>query len=97
MTLVGVFWKSDRFADELINRIWYAGAYTAQLCTIDPHYGNSLNFFGVIDGSQTIDGSIPWWSNSTIANSSSVLVDGPKRDRLVWPGGNCFSRLAFRH
>ncbi|KIW05002.1 uncharacterized protein PV09_04160 [Verruconis gallopava] len=72
--------------DELVNRIWYAGAYTAQLCTIDPHYGNSLNFFGTITASESINGSVPWWSNTTIANASSVLVDGAKRDRLVWPG-----------
>lgn len=75
-----------RLPDELINRIWYAGAYTAQLCTIDPHFGNSLNFINIINSNQTIDGSVPWWSNTTIANSSSVLADGAKRDRLVWPG-----------
>lgn len=34
----------------------------------------------------TIDGAVPWWSNYTIANASSVLADGAKRDRLVWPG-----------
>lgn len=28
--------------DELLNRIWYAGAYTNQLCTIDPTHGDSL-------------------------------------------------------
>jgi len=27
-----------------------------------------------------------WWLNFTIANSSVVLVDGAKRDRLIWPG-----------
>ena len=72
--------------DELINRIWYASAYTAQLCTIDPHFGNSLNFINIINSSQTIDGPVPWWSNTTIALASSVLADGAKRDRLVWPG-----------
>ena len=27
-----------------------------------------------------------WWNNATITNGSSSLVDGAKRDRLVWPG-----------
>jgi hypothetical protein len=29
---------------------------------------------------------IPWENNVTIANGSSVLVDGAKRDREIWPG-----------
>lgn len=28
--------------DEKLNRVWYAGAYTNQLCSIDPSTGNSL-------------------------------------------------------
>jgi len=27
-----------------------------------------------------------WWSNSTITNGTSALVDGAKRDKLIWPG-----------
>lgn len=27
-----------------------------------------------------------WWSNSTITNGTSALADGPKRDKLIWPG-----------
>ncbi|KAF4167227.1 hypothetical protein CNMCM6936_005477 [Aspergillus lentulus] len=74
--------------DELLNRIWYAGAYTNQLCTIDPSMGNSLPFLGTITSSDniTLPETVPWWSNYTIANGSSVLTDGAKRDRLVWPG-----------
>lgn len=34
--------------DELLNRIWYAGAYTNQLCTIDPAYGDSIPWFQII-------------------------------------------------
>ncbi|KAF2758411.1 bacterial alpha-L-rhamnosidase domain-containing protein [Pseudovirgaria hyperparasitica] len=75
-------------SDELINRIWYAGAYTAQLCTLDPHYGNSLNFLTDPENnpSTPVNGVVNWYSNTTIANASSVLADGAKRDRLVWPG-----------
>jgi hypothetical protein len=74
--------------DELLNRIWYAGAYTNQLCTIDPSMGNALPFLGTITSSDNISlpETVPWWSNYTIANGSSVLTDGAKRDRLVWPG-----------
>ncbi|GLA37017.1 hypothetical protein AnigIFM63309_003516 [Aspergillus niger] len=74
--------------DELLNRIWYAGAYTLQLCSIDPTTGDALVGLGVITSSETI--SLPqtdkWWTNYTITNGSSTLTDGAKRDRLVWPG-----------
>lgn len=68
--------------EELLNRIWYAGAYTNQLCTIDPIYGYSL----VTYGDDTPRFSSDWYVNYTITNGSSCTVDGAKRDRLVWPG-----------
>lgn len=90
--------------DELLNRIWYAGkfqeemvnhvmlippgAYTNQLCNIDPTYGNALVHLGTINS--TMNTSLPqtdtWYNNATIANGSSCVVDGAKRDREVWPG-----------
>ena len=74
--------------DEKVNRVWYAGAYTNELCTIDPTHGNSLVHLGEINSTQDI--SLPttdtWYLNTTVANGSSVLTDGAKRDRLVWPG-----------
>ncbi|PYH99891.1 alpha-L-rhamnosidase A precursor [Aspergillus ellipticus CBS 707.79] len=74
--------------DELINRIWYAGAYTLQLCSIDPSTGDSLEWLGVISSTDniTLPQTDSWWLNYTITNGSSTLVDGAKRDRLVWPG-----------
>ncbi|KAL7947146.1 putative alpha-L-rhamnosidase A [Trichoderma barbatum] len=60
---------------EKLNRVWYAGAYTNQLCSADPSTGNALGIPGT-----------NWYYNSTIANGTSVLMDGAKRDRLVWPG-----------
>ena len=72
--------------DEQLNRIWYAGAYTNELCTIDPTTGDSLIYLGTINSSSTVSYPLPWYLNYTIANSSSVLVDGAKRDRIVWPG-----------
>jgi hypothetical protein len=67
--------------DELVNKIWYAGAYTNQLCTINPTSGNALVHHRSF-GSQTV----LWWNNATITNGSSTITDGAKRDRLVWPG-----------
>ncbi|KAF2825660.1 Six-hairpin glycosidase [Ophiobolus disseminans] len=69
--------------DELLNRIWYAGAYTNQICTIDPAYGNALVLFGTEPSSGV---PTPWYNNATITNGTSALVDGAKRDRLVWAG-----------
>jgi hypothetical protein len=69
-------------SDEQLNRVWYAAAYTDQLCTIPSGAGNSL-----VDLTAN-DSSVPtyWWSNSTLTNGTSALVDGAKRDKLIWPG-----------
>ncbi|KFX98985.1 hypothetical protein V490_02006 [Pseudogymnoascus sp. VKM F-3557] len=66
------YFNSD---SEKLNRVWYAGAYTNQLCTSDPAYGNSQNVPG--EG---------WYLNGRLSEGTSVLMDGAKRDRLVWPG-----------
>lgn len=72
--------------DEQINRVWYAGAYTNEMCTIDPTAGNSLIYLGVVNSSSVVTTPLQWYNNYTISNGSAVLVDGAKRDRLVWPG-----------
>ncbi|KAF2194219.1 glycoside hydrolase family 78 protein [Zopfia rhizophila CBS 207.26] len=72
--------------DELINRIWYAGAYTNQLCTIDAKHGNSYVHLDTVTSLMSGD-SVPgrtWYNNFTITNGTSALVDGAKRDRLVF-------------
>ena len=62
-------------SDQLLNRIWYAGAYTVQLDTIDPTQGHVW------------PPPASGWNNSgDVGVGSSVLVDGAKRDRTVWPG-----------
>ncbi|KAL3421397.1 hypothetical protein PVAG01_07842 [Phlyctema vagabunda] len=66
------YFNSD---NEKLNRVWYAGVYTNQLCTIDPTAGSALQIPTDI-----------WYYNATISNGTSVLVDGGKRDRIVWPG-----------
>jgi hypothetical protein len=61
--------------DELLNKIWFAGAYTAQLCTIDPNTGRPFPAEKRPDRSDTYAGA-----------GKSVIVDGGKRDRAVWGG-----------
>lgn len=70
------------FNDEKLNRVWYASAWTDQLCTIPANQGNSL-----ADPSAT-NPDIPtyWFSNSTLTNGSTAIVDGAKRDKMIWPG-----------
>jgi Bacterial alpha-L-rhamnosidase 6 hairpin glycosidase domain len=61
--------------DSLLNRIWYAGAYTVQLDTIAPAQGRVWP-----------PPSSGWENNAVVGVGSEVLVDGAKRDRSVWPG-----------
>ncbi len=61
-------------SDEL-NRLWYAGAYTTQLTTIAPDTGRVWPAPDVL------------WDNTAVTGvGESILVDGAKRDRTVWPG-----------
>jgi hypothetical protein len=54
-------------SDDTLNRAWYAGLHTVQMCTIDPRLGAAD-------------------SRHKLSDSDWVLVDGAKRDRLVWTG-----------
>lgn len=81
---------------ELVMDLTYSsGAYTNQMCTIDPAHGNSLVHLGEINSTQPGNSTPPttWYYNYTITNGTSALVDGAKRDRLVWAGGMCTARL----
>ncbi|OJD34018.1 glycoside hydrolase family 78 protein [Diplodia corticola] len=62
-------------SDELLNRIWYAGAYTLQTNAVPVRTGRAWPAL-----------SAGWANNGTLANGSTVIVDGAKRDRAVWPG-----------
>jgi hypothetical protein len=78
--------------DEVLNRIWYAGAYTCQLCSIDPTRGNAVVNFPAGTHIPGIEIEVDeWYFNYTISNGTSVLTDGAKRDRLVWPGDMAIS------
>lgn len=61
--------------DDLLNRIWYAGAYTVQLNTIASDQGRAWP-----------PPATEWDNGATVGVGTSVLVDGAKRDRTVWPG-----------
>jgi hypothetical protein len=68
----GHFYTPD---DELLVRSWYAGAYTIQT-NIGPQ--NTGRFLPQVR---------PGWAyNATLGIGHSVLLDGAKRDRAVWPG-----------
>ena len=64
--------------DDLLNKIWYAGAYTLQTNAI-PH--NTGRVFPIIS---------PGWINdadiSVGTGAKTIYVDGSKRDRTVWAG-----------
>lgn len=60
------------------------------MCTIAPDTGNALVHLGEPGFSSTDDQSplnVTWYNNYTVTNGTSTLVDGAKRDRLVWAGG----------
>ncbi|MFB4314297.1 trehalase family glycosidase [Actinomadura sp. 21ATH] len=71
----------DRYAnhfyssDALLNRIWYAGAYTVQLNTIAPDTGRVWEPPAAL-----------WNNTGKVGVGDTILVDGAKRDRTVWPG-----------
>ena len=62
-------------SDELLNRIWYSGAYTLQTNAVPINTGRQVPF--VAKG---------WANNGTLGPGDSIIVDGAKRDRAVWPG-----------
>lgn len=68
-----------------IRLIDVTGAYTCQLCSIDPTKGDSLIWLLVINSTEVIElpETIPWYNNYTITGGKTALVDGAKRDRLV--------------
>jgi hypothetical protein len=65
-------------SDDLLNRIWYSGAYTLQTNAIPPDTGREFPILGY-----------GWANDANLnygSNGATVYVDGSKRDRTVWPG-----------
>ena len=62
-------------SDALLNDIWYGCAYTTQMCTIASDQGRQW------------PAPPSGWNNGVlVGQGGSVLVDGAKRDRTIWPG-----------
>ncbi len=68
--------------DDLVNRVWYAGAYTVQMNTIDPNQGRIWP-----------PPASSWFNNGVSGSGTTILVDGAKRDRLIWSGDLGISSL----
>ena len=62
-------------SDPLLNRIWYAGAYTVQTNTIPPDAGRVWG-----------PPASGWDNSATVGVGDTILTDSAKRDRTVWPG-----------
>ncbi|KAF1355416.1 Six-hairpin glycosidase-like protein [Delphinella strobiligena] len=70
----GYFYSSD----DLLNRIWYAGVYTVQLCKIP--YNSSVDHDWLLN-------TVSWSQNATTSGGNATfLADGAKRDRNPWSG-----------
>lgn len=61
--------------DEELNKIWYSGAYTLQTNAVPINTGRQIPAL-----------KSGWANNGTLSNGTTVIVDGAKRDRAVWPG-----------
>lgn len=61
--------------DPVLNRIWYAGAYTLQTNAVSPTTGRRVPFL-----------KTGWANDGLLGPGHTILVDGAKRDRAVWPG-----------
>ncbi|KAF3761761.1 family 78 glycoside hydrolase [Cryphonectria parasitica EP155] len=62
-------------SDALLNAIWYSGAYTLQTNAVPVNFGRWVPFLHT-----------GWANNGTLGPGDTIIVDGAKRDRAVWPG-----------
>lgn len=62
-------------SEPLLNQIWYSGAYTLQTNSVPVDYGRWVPTL-----------SEGWANNGTMGPGDTIIVDGAKRDRAVWPG-----------
>ncbi|KAH9476632.1 hypothetical protein JR316_0010545 [Psilocybe cubensis] len=74
----GYFYAKDPQSkdEDLLTKIWYAGAYTVQTNTVALNSGRHVPFSPA--------GS--WANDATLGVAGPIIVDGAKRDRAVWPG-----------
>ncbi|PYH41480.1 putative alpha-L-rhamnosidase B [Aspergillus saccharolyticus JOP 1030-1] len=62
-------------SDDLLNSIWYSGAYTLQTNEVPVNTGRQIPAM-----------AYGWANNATLGPGDTIIVDGAKRDRAVWPG-----------
>ncbi|TAQ89348.1 hypothetical protein B7494_g2346 [Chlorociboria aeruginascens] len=62
-------------SDETLNKIWYSGAYTLQTNAVPVNTGRWVPML-----------NHGWANNGTLGPGETIIVDGAKRDRAVWPG-----------
>ncbi|KAL3492416.1 Six-hairpin glycosidase-like protein [Aspergillus germanicus] len=62
-------------SDELLNRIWYAGAWTLESNSISGDSGMRTPSPSSLDG---------WDNIEVISSADTVLVDGAERERFIW-------------
>lgn len=67
-------------SDDTLNRLWYSGAYTVQMATIDPTTGRPY------PGREG-----PVRNDAIVGEGDSVISDGAKRDRMIWGGDNAIA------
>jgi len=89
-TYQGYFYSND----DVLNKIWYSGAYTLQTNIVAPYVimpsrqrraNHSMRLRNTGRGT-AIYPNFPWANNAILGNGTTIIVDGAKRDRLVWPG-----------
>ena len=61
--------------DVEINKIWYSGAYTLQTNAVPVKTGRQVPFM-----------TQGWSNRGVLGPGDTIIVDGAKRDRAVWPG-----------
>ncbi|KAK0629208.1 Six-hairpin glycosidase-like protein [Bombardia bombarda] len=62
--------------DETLNAIWYSGAYTLQTNAVPPNTGRKASPMATSG----------WSNDGYLGPGNTIIVDGAKRDRAVWPG-----------
>lgn len=70
-----------RSSDPLLNRIWYAGAYTVEMDTSPHDEARVAVLTNLVDPTTTT-----WDDSADVGVPGSVILDGAKRDRAIWPG-----------
>jgi hypothetical protein len=61
--------------DDELNKIWYSGAYTLQTNAVPVDTGRTVPFL-----------TSGWENAGVLGPGDTIIVDGAKRDRAVWPG-----------